>query len=327
MHLEYDVFLSYNSLDGTAVRQVADALRSRGLNCWFDQDQRPDVAGFRVWLEKALERSNTVGVFIGPSGIGEYQAVEIDVAINQQINQGRRVIPILLPDTPQPELSPFLRRYSWLTFKSGLQDDSTLDQLYFMISGRPAARRASSQPRTTDGHESSEIAAEDFAKTLEGHRVTFFLGGRCSPGEPDMPPLPWAITRHLMLDLELIQPDSEILLPPLDTVGSYYSIKEGPEAMERKIGLFIRGLSKTFPSIQSRLAHLLWLLAARARERPINTATTRLPRLGAPDGTQIPSMSPRGSGLLDIPSPRGALCSVVRARPRGVPCLTSGGDL
>lgn len=265
---EYDVFISYNSEDREPVRQITGKLGQLGVKCWFDVEQPPDQAGFRKWLEGALERSGAVAVFCGPSGVGKYQEAEVDVAIDQQLRDQRRVVPVLLPGAPDPqELSPFLRRNTVVEFRAGPDDQGALERLYESIMGRPVRAESpvpSATPRSSGSNEVG-ITVEDLAKALRsGSRsVTYFLGDRSSQSDPDTPSLAWDLAQQLLQELDLIDAGYDKLLPPLHTAGIYYSIREGPDGLENKVGQYVREHSGSVPTLFRRLARLLAIVAER----------------------------------------------------------------
>jgi TIR domain len=79
----FDVFLSHNSKDKPAVRQIAEALEGRGLRVWLDE--RELVPG-RRWiseLEKIIETVRTVAVFVG---VVPWEQPEIEGALIEAVS-------------------------------------------------------------------------------------------------------------------------------------------------------------------------------------------------------------------------------------------------
>lgn len=151
MASDYDVFLSYNSKDEPAVRQIADALLGRELVPWFAiAELRPGVP----WpdkLEKAILKIPAAAVCVGNHGMGPWQKLEVRTCIRQMVESERPVIPVLLPGAPdKPEIGLFLRENTWVDLRQGFTADG-LDRLVWGITGkRPkpplAAKRVSSTP-------------------------------------------------------------------------------------------------------------------------------------------------------------------------------------
>jgi tetratricopeptide (TPR) repeat protein len=76
MPAEFDVFLSHNSRDKVAVRQVADWLEAKGLRVWFDEwELRPGLR-WQEGLEDGIESSASGAVFLGEAGFGDWQTPE-----------------------------------------------------------------------------------------------------------------------------------------------------------------------------------------------------------------------------------------------------------
>ena len=133
---EYEnlVFICYNSADRDDVRAIAERLRSRDIDPWFDEWYLR--AGERI-LDVLAERIRTVGVvllFLGREGLGTWQSAEWHALMPQVIARSVRLIPIVLPsfreDTEIPE---FLQSYRRVDFRK-LNPDP-LDDLVWGIKG------------------------------------------------------------------------------------------------------------------------------------------------------------------------------------------------
>ncbi len=129
----YDVFLSHNSGDKPAVEELARKLRGQGLAPFLDKWHLVPGEPWQEALEAALAESSTCAVFLGPGGISAWENEEMRAALEEQAqNPGFRVIPVLLPGTTMPEtegLPRFLRRRTWVDFRSGLEDREALKRL------------------------------------------------------------------------------------------------------------------------------------------------------------------------------------------------------
>ena len=129
----YDVFLSFNTKDLDAVRQIARYLANdAGLHPWFDDWEL--VAGDSVVDEvyQGLEAVPVYAVFLGQHGEGPWQTPEIRSAVHNCVSDPqRRIIPVFLPDAPEkPVLPPFLKGYKWVDFRGkALDDPEALRQL------------------------------------------------------------------------------------------------------------------------------------------------------------------------------------------------------
>jgi AAA-like domain/TIR domain len=137
---KYAVFLSYSGEDREVVQKIAVYLSDEAkLDPWFDQWSLIPGEPWVQNLERGLEASSSCAVFIGRSGQAPWQQPEVEAALRQQVKEkGFRVIPILLPGTPQePKLPAFLSGNSWVDFRGGLDDDTALWRLECGIRGTP----------------------------------------------------------------------------------------------------------------------------------------------------------------------------------------------
>jgi hypothetical protein len=148
---ELDVFLSHNSKDKRKVRALARALEHQfGLLTWPDEDQIAPGKNLREELEAGIARSRSVAVLVGRDGLGPWETVEMDSALQLAVERKIRVIPVLLPGAPsKPALPPFLRRLRWVDLRPGLRRD-LMDELIWGITDRSPdgpARRGRSHCR------------------------------------------------------------------------------------------------------------------------------------------------------------------------------------
>jgi hypothetical protein len=138
----YDVFLSHNSLDKPAVEKIARSLIEANLRVFLDKWNLLPGDRLIEELEKALEQSETVAVFVGESGISPWHNEEIRSAILEAIRtrDEYRVIPVLLPGGAEKSLPKFLSRRLWVDFRADLNNRDELDRLIAGIKGRPGSR-------------------------------------------------------------------------------------------------------------------------------------------------------------------------------------------
>ena len=104
----HDVFLSHNSQDKPAVRQIAEALKDRGFEVWLDEWSLTPGRRWIRELEKALRTVKSVAVLVGGNGFGRWERPEYEAAVSQFVSREIPVIPVLLPGmTEKPELPLF----------------------------------------------------------------------------------------------------------------------------------------------------------------------------------------------------------------------------
>jgi hypothetical protein len=135
----YDVFLSHNSNDKPAVRNLAVELRKRGLKVWLDED---DLRPGQPWQDQilaAIQDSVSVAVLIGKDGIGPWHKEETRSALDFAVRDSRSVIPVILPGAPKaPPLPPFLDNRTWVDLRPTL-NKTGLDKLIWGITGKKPA--------------------------------------------------------------------------------------------------------------------------------------------------------------------------------------------
>ena len=132
---KFDVFLAHNSVDKPQVRVIASELRRRGLNPWLDEEQIPPGRSFQEEIQKAIPQIQSAAIFIGLTGLGRWQVLELQTLTSQFINNGIPVIPVLLPGVDRiPDNLLFLQQFNWVSFES-IDDVASLHKLEWGITG------------------------------------------------------------------------------------------------------------------------------------------------------------------------------------------------
>jgi formylglycine-generating enzyme required for sulfatase activity/energy-coupling factor transporter ATP-binding protein EcfA2 len=133
---EFDVFVSYNTLDHAAVEQIGRALKDRGLSVFLD---RWELVPGRSWpeaLEGHLARCRSAAVVLGPSGLGPWQQRERALALDRQgRDPGFGVIPVILPNADTA--LGFLALNTWIDLRGGVDDAEAIDLLAAAVRGEP----------------------------------------------------------------------------------------------------------------------------------------------------------------------------------------------
>ncbi len=136
---QYHIFLSHNSADKPTIEELARRLVKEGLQPWLDKWNLIPGEPWQEGLEEALDTCQTVAVFLGSAGIGPWENEEMRSALEERVHdKTRRVIPVLLPGAPEPRDRPlprFLRRMTWVDFRSGLDDEEAFQRLVAGIRG------------------------------------------------------------------------------------------------------------------------------------------------------------------------------------------------
>ncbi|MDQ3007068.1 MAG: TIR domain-containing protein [Chloroflexota bacterium] len=137
--MKFDVFLSHNSKDKPIVEQIAHKLEAKGLKVWLDKWNLVPGDPWQEDLEDALDESQTITVFVGPHTISPWENEEMRSAIEERVqDKKRRVIPVLLPGAPDNKtlkLPRFLKRLTWVDFRTGLNDEEALYRLECGVKG------------------------------------------------------------------------------------------------------------------------------------------------------------------------------------------------
>ncbi|HEX3531710.1 MAG TPA: toll/interleukin-1 receptor domain-containing protein [Thermoanaerobaculia bacterium] len=149
MPADFDVFLSHNSRDNPQVEEIGNRLRARGLRVWLDKEELQPGFPWQEGLEKAIQASRAVAVFVGAEGLGAWQEPEMRAFIAKSRREKVPVIPVLLPGCPDsPQLNLFLEAYTWVDLREGLTEEA-LARLAWGITGtKPAGTPAARNWRT-----------------------------------------------------------------------------------------------------------------------------------------------------------------------------------
>ena len=97
----YDIFISHTSEeDGAAVR-IAEKLREAGFQPWIDNWNCAGGGRFQREIDEGIEGSGAFAVLIGPSGISNWVAEEIEIARSLAVkNPSFRLFVVMLPGYP-----------------------------------------------------------------------------------------------------------------------------------------------------------------------------------------------------------------------------------
>ena len=139
------MFLCHNSKDKPEVRCVNKALQARRLATWLDEEQLPPGRVWQELLEAQIESIGSVAVFVGESGFGPWQDVEMRAFLSEFVKRRCPVIPVILEGCSKiPQLPLFMRQFTWVDFRK--QEPPPLDMLVWGITGtKPVARARSNQ--------------------------------------------------------------------------------------------------------------------------------------------------------------------------------------
>lgn len=142
MARKHDLFLSYNSRDYDAVREVYEALKSRGFKPWLDREALTPGRLWQAEAENGLKSSRAAAVFFGPHGLGAWENLEMRALLNRVAQEGLTLIPVRLPGAPEKlDLPAFLAELTWVDLRDGITKG--IDEL---VRGIPKRKRRPKQP-------------------------------------------------------------------------------------------------------------------------------------------------------------------------------------
>ena len=135
----FDVFLSYNSADRTSVERLARHLKQVGLEPWFDRWSLTPGGRWQEEIEAGLNESASCAVIIGEHDIGDWERLELSVALIKAVTDRQfRLFPVLLPGIEEfdpSSLPPFLATRTWVDLRPGLGSEHALKELTNAVLG------------------------------------------------------------------------------------------------------------------------------------------------------------------------------------------------
>ncbi|MCX6908625.1 MAG: toll/interleukin-1 receptor domain-containing protein [Verrucomicrobia bacterium] len=131
----FDVFLCHNSHDKDAVRDMNAKLQGRKIKTWFDEEQLPPGRMWQELLEEQIQQIKTAAIFVGESGLGPWQDVELRAFLTEFVKRRCPVIPVILAQcTTVPQLPLFLKQFTWVDFRK--PKPNPFGQLLWGITGK-----------------------------------------------------------------------------------------------------------------------------------------------------------------------------------------------
>lgn len=130
----FDVFLCHNSEDKAEIRCIADDLIKLGIKPWLDEREIKPGSLWQSALEEQISNIKSATVFVGESGIGPWQNIEIRTFINEFVERKCPVIPAILPSAKTtPPLPILLKSLHYVDFR--VSNPDPLIQLQWGITG------------------------------------------------------------------------------------------------------------------------------------------------------------------------------------------------
>jgi hypothetical protein len=129
----FDVFFCYSKHDESAVTDIAWKLRGAGIRVLLDLWDLQPGRSRSQWLEQVAKKVPACAFFIGPFGVDSDQRTEFDERLQELIDTGPPLIPVLLPGAM--DNAPFSLR-GWGCVDFSKSDPDPIDQLIWGITGK-----------------------------------------------------------------------------------------------------------------------------------------------------------------------------------------------
>jgi len=157
--MEFDVFLSHNSKDKPAVRELKELLKAYELRPWLDADELIPGENWQPGLVKGIMNSETMAVCIGSAGVGPWEDEEMQSALTLAVREKRRVIPVVLPGAPKKtEISLFLSSRTWVDLRAGFAEEGIARLVWGITGVKPASMFSGAVPDETRVAHEKEIS-------------------------------------------------------------------------------------------------------------------------------------------------------------------------
>jgi len=182
--MDYDCFLSHNSKDKPAVRELCVRLQEAGLKVWFDENDLPFGYNWQPRLEDGIRRSAAGVVVIGPNGTSHWNEEEKELMLSVARRQVRPVIPLLLQGAP--ETRDLLPEFLMNRTRCDLRDDADhsifgkLVRELLALRGKATDPDTAAPPSGSDMSTDCPIQNEPNAATVNNPGTVVYCGDRRS---------------------------------------------------------------------------------------------------------------------------------------------------
>lgn len=131
----FDVFMCHSTEDKAVVREMNNRLKAAKIRTWLDEEQLPPGRAWQDLLEEQIEQVKTAGIFVGGSGMGPWQNVEVRAFLQEFVRRECPVIPVILGNCQSvPRLPLFLNQLTWVDFRK--QTPDPFERLLWGITGK-----------------------------------------------------------------------------------------------------------------------------------------------------------------------------------------------
>lgn len=134
---KYEVFISCSRQDQSSARELAKALKSKGVSAWMESRTQPEKTSDDE-LEKALRQSNVFLFFLSRAFLtSTWQHFELGVALSR----ATRIIPIVLEPMSKKLLPTPLRHLKGID-ANNISSDQAAERVVQMLEEAPAGHLA-----------------------------------------------------------------------------------------------------------------------------------------------------------------------------------------
>jgi len=131
---DFDVFLCHNSRDKAQVMAIGERLKGRGILPWLDTWEIRPGRRWQHELRHVIKSVKSAAVFIGPSGAGPWQELEVESLLGEFAKRGKPIIPVILEGRQgSPRLPGFLNAWHKVDMRKPSPDP--FEQLVWGITG------------------------------------------------------------------------------------------------------------------------------------------------------------------------------------------------
>lgn len=180
----FDVFLCHNTDDKSEIRKIADDLSRRGLKPWLDEREMQPGKPWQAILENQIETIEAAAVFVGKSGLGPWQNMEMRAFISEFVERGCPVIPVILPSAAvTPKLPILLKSLHWVDFRN--IDSDPLKHLIWGITGKKPDHQKTNDSSSIDLQIPREANGQDLLPTKATQTIELRLPGNVEEFSPE----------------------------------------------------------------------------------------------------------------------------------------------
>lgn len=112
------IFVSYSRKDKERARLLTSYFERMEYDVWVDWENIPPATDWLDQIKRGIEGADTFVFFLSPDSA----ASEVcNIEINHAAKYNKRIIPIVLRDTPADKVNPVIRRLNWIHLRE--QDD------------------------------------------------------------------------------------------------------------------------------------------------------------------------------------------------------------